>query len=52
MHTDMALCIVIKPSNIMLTRDALDEEWVRVLDFGVAKMLESVDDPMVIRLTH
>ena len=29
----------------MLTKDALGEESVRVLDFGVAKMLESVDDP-------
>ena len=35
----------LKPSNIMLTKDALGEESVRVLDFGVAKMLESVDDP-------
>ncbi|MEE2756974.1 MAG: protein kinase [Myxococcota bacterium] len=35
----------LKPGNIMLTRDALGEESARVLDFGVAKMLETIDDP-------
>jgi serine/threonine protein kinase len=34
----------LKPGNIMLTTDALGDEAVKVLDFGVAKMLENFDE--------
>ena len=35
----------LKPSNIMLTQDVLGAETIRILDFGVAKVLEAVDEP-------
>src|SRR5262249_814230 len=35
----------LKPGNLILTRNRLDEEEVRVLDFGLAKALAGGDEP-------
>ncbi len=33
----------LKPSNLMVSRDRFDDEWVRVLDFGLAKVFGDVE---------
>jgi eukaryotic-like serine/threonine-protein kinase len=39
----------LKPENLMLTRRADGSDWLKLLDFGVARLTEDLDTPLLTR---
>lgn len=39
----------VKPANMMITTGALGDEQLKLLDFGIAKLLDTVDDTLATR---